>query len=91
MLDRPLRFLSYLNLRARFGDKLLVPSELTVLSYHLKGNLWVDKTCDMLALSDDCTVDLDVAMMVRREGLPGKRTPDGILTRHQESAVGRIV
>src|SRR3546814_6309846 len=42
MLDRPLYFLNYLELRARFGDKLLFSHEMTLLSYHLKYNLWLE-------------------------------------------------
>ncbi|MBV6822809.1 SEC-C domain-containing protein [Pseudomonas sp. PD9R] len=32
-------------------------------------------------LDDDIAVDLDIAMAVRRDGIPGAHTPDGILTR----------
>ena len=40
MLVSPLRLLSYLSLRARFNDKLMMSHELTLLSYHLAQNLW---------------------------------------------------
>src|SRR5207302_527404 len=33
----------------------------------------------------------DLAMTVRRENVPGERTPDGILTRFAKTALGRIV
>jgi hypothetical protein len=36
-------------------------------------------------------VDLDIAMMVRREGAPGPQTPDGILTRCKGTRIGEIV
>jgi len=91
MLDTPLRFISYLELRSRFGDQLLASHELTLLSYHLKRNLWVDSEYNMMTLDDDISVDLDVAMAVRREGLPGAATPVGILTKFAGTHYERIV
>ena len=44
-----------------------------------------------LALGDDISAALDVAMAVRRDGIPGNRTPDGILTRLHETTLGRII
>ena len=37
MLESPLQLLSYLELRARFGERLMVTQETTLLSFHLKG------------------------------------------------------
>ena len=91
MLESPLRLLSYLELRARFGDKLMTTHELTLLSFHLKRNLWLNDDYDFVMLEDDIAADLDIAMGARREGLPGSRTPDGILTRIRNTAVGRII
>ncbi len=91
MLESPLRLLSYLELRARFGNKVITMHELTLLSYHLKRNLWLNGDFDMVVLEDDIAADLDIAMGARREGLPGTRTPDGILTRIRNTAVGRII
>jgi hypothetical protein len=91
MLATPLRLLSYLSLRARFGDKLLMSHEHTVLSYHLKCNLWLRSGFDMMLLDDDISSDLDVVMAVRRDGIPGAATPDGILTRFEGTHFGRII
>jgi hypothetical protein len=91
MLDTPLRFLSYLSLRVKLGDKLLTSHELTTLAYHLKENLWLSDEVHMLVLDDSVSADLDVAMLARHDGLPGKRTPDGILTRQKFTTLGRIV
>lgn len=91
MLESPLRLLSYLELRARFGDKVLTSHELTLLGYHLQRNLWLSGDLDMAWLEDDISVDLDIAMAARREGLPGARTPDGILTRIRNTEIGRII
>lgn len=91
MLETPLRFLSYLRLRGRFGHKLHVSHEMTLLSDHIKRNLWVEAEYDFVTLDDDLSIDLEVALLVRREGLPGKRTPEGVLTRFAESSVGRLL
>ena len=45
----------------------------------------------MLHLGDDICVDLDSAMMSRRAGFPGKKTPDGILTKHQNTIFSNII
>ncbi|TWJ18924.1 nuclease-related domain-containing protein [Geobacter argillaceus] len=91
MLSSPLHFLSYVNQRANYTDKLLVSHELTILSYHLKNNLWLNDEHDMVMLGDDISADLDVAMAVRRDGVNGKSTPDGILTRFKSTVLGCIV
>ncbi len=80
MLDRPLRFLSYLEKRAAYGAKVQIHHEITLLSYHLKYNLWLDDEYDFVMLEDDFAADIEIAMGARRFNLPGKRTPTGILT-----------
>lgn len=74
MLESPLRFLSYLHRRTLYADRLHA-SELTILSYHLKKNLWLDDEYSMVVLGEDLSADLDIAMTARRDGIPG-RTPD---------------
>jgi len=91
MLSSPLHFLSYVDRRTGYTDKLMASHELTILSYHLKQNLWVDDEHDMVMLDDDVSADLDLAMLVRREGIPGRATPEGILTRFSATALGRMV
>ena len=91
MLSSPLHFLSYVDRRTGYADKLMASHELTILSYHLKQNLWLNEEHDMVMLDDDISADLDLAMLVRREGIPGKSTPDGILTRFSTTALGRTV
>lgn len=81
MLNRPLFFLNYLELRARFGAKLGVSHETTLLSYHLKHNLWLNDRYDFVMLDDDFAADLEIAMLARRAGMPGAKTPKGILTK----------
>ncbi|WP_174263652.1 SEC-C metal-binding domain-containing protein [Hyphomicrobium sp. CS1BSMeth3] len=91
MLAAPLHMLSYIDLRARFSSKITAMHEHMMLSYHLKRNLWVDDEYDSMSLEDNIAADLDIAMAVRREGLPGRRTPVGILTRLVNTPVGKIV
>lgn len=91
MLPSPLYFISYINRRTEYNNKVLAGHELTVLSYHLKRNLWIEPEFGMFILEDDICADLDIAMMVRRNGLSGKATPDGILTRIKDTKVGEIV
>jgi hypothetical protein len=45
----------------------------------------------MILLSDDLSIPLDTAMIVRREGLEGQATPDGILTQLEGTLVGDIL
>jgi SEC-C motif len=91
MLDRPLHFLNYLALRARFEDKLIVSHELTSLGFHLKHNLWLEPKYTMVSLGDGFTSALDIAMQARRAGVPGERTPKGILTRFDGLTIGRLL
>lgn len=91
MLSSPLRFLSYLWLRAKWSDSFMSSHEITLLSFHLQQNLWVDAGVSMVMLHDDISTPLDVAMAVRRGGLPGPDTPDGVLTRFAGTLFGRLV
>ena len=90
MLCSPLQLLSYIDRRTGYTEKLMASHELTILSYHLKQNLWLNDEHDMVLLEDDISADLDLAMLVRRDGIPGKDTPDGILTRFAATALGRM-
>jgi hypothetical protein len=91
MLDSPLWFVDYLRRRSMYAEKLYVPDELTALSLHLKQNLWLEEKYDFVQLTDDISCDLDAAMTVRRDGIPGKRTPEGILTRFEGLTIKRVL
>ena len=91
MLDAPLLLLSYIDRRVKYSDKLMASHELTILSYHIKLNLWLNDKYDFVALEDDISTDLDLAMMARREGIPAKKMPDGFLTRLRNTTVGRFI
>ncbi|CAD5266465.1 Prepilin peptidase (fragment) [Bosea sp. 62] len=91
ILDKPLHLLNYLALRAKFDKQLLVSQELTTLGYHLKHNLWLEDRYDMVNLGDDFTSSLDIAMSARRLGVPGERTPKGILTRFDGTPIGGLI
>ena len=83
--------LSYLSFRARHSDRLMASHEHVVLSYHLKKNLWFESSVDLVVFQDDVSSDLDSAMAVRREGVPGAATPDSILTRFAGTPFASIV
>jgi len=89
-LTTPLRFLSYLELRSAAGDNIALSHEIVALGYHLKRNLWLGEY-DYMALDDDLSVDVDIAMAARREGIDGQKTPRGILTDLQGTSVGRLI
>ncbi|MCP3019924.1 nuclease-related domain-containing protein [Cupriavidus basilensis] len=91
MLQSPLQFLSYINRRANYAEQLMASQELTILGFHLTKNLWVAPDVDLMHLHDDFTAGLDIAMAVRRAGVDGASTPDGVLTRFTKTTIGNIV
>ena len=91
ILSSPLRFLSYLDLRSRFGDRVIFNHELTLLGYHLSQNLWIEDDFDSILLDDSLSANLEAAMVVRREGLPGARTPKGILAASPDTPSAKLI
>ncbi|AZN37158.1 nuclease-related domain-containing protein [Iodobacter ciconiae] len=91
MLQSPLQFLSYVDRRANYAEQLMASQELTILGYHLTKNLWVQPDVNLMHLCDDFSAGLDIAMAVRRAGMQGAATPDGVLTRFGKTTVGRVV
>lgn len=90
-LETPLYFLSYVKRRTDYNQRIMSTHELTILSFHIKQNLWVSEEYTMLHLSDDICADLDAAMLVRRCGFPGSRTPEGILTKYVGTTLGQLI
>jgi hypothetical protein len=80
MLESPLRLLSYIDLRTRYGEKIKSGHEMTILGFHLSKNLWVAPDLSVVYLDDSFANDLSAAMAVRRDNIEGVRTPPGILT-----------
>ncbi|PYE96612.1 SEC-C motif-containing protein [Rhizobium sp. PP-F2F-G38] len=91
MLETPLRFLSYVLLRAKAARSLMVNHELVALSYHLQNNLWIEADNQLMILNDDISVPLDLAMAARRDGVPAEKTPKGILTKFAGTIYDGIV
>lgn len=91
MLNSPLYFMSYVKRRVGYAEKLVVNNEGTILSYHLKKNLWVEKNIGYTYLTDDLGADLEAAMLARRELLPGKNTPEGILTKYDNTPFQKLI
>lgn len=91
LVPSPIRVLAYLERRALYYDRIMTTNELGVLGLFLKANLWLETENDILSLDDSLASDIDAAMIVRREGLPGKDTPEGLLTRFKGTFVGRVI
>ena len=72
-------------------DKVYAAHELTVLSYHLKQNLWLNAEHEKMLLGDDISIDIDIAMSARRKNTPGFTTPEGILTKYTDTAIGKLI
>lgn len=80
LLDRPIRLLGYCELRDRFGDRLIYSHELVLLACHVRQNLWIDEGIGGMMLDDNITGAIEIAMLARRRGIVGERTPQGPLT-----------
>lgn len=80
LLDRPARFLGYCELRDRFGKRLIYSHELVLLACHVRQNLWIDEGFDGMMLDDNITGPIEIAMLARRRGIAGEKTPKGPLT-----------
>lgn len=91
MLSKPLYFFTYLDRRIEFHNRIITNQELTIFSHFIKRNLHIESNIEMMMLADDIASDIDAAMIVRREGLPGERIPDGILTRNKDTHIGRVI
>ncbi|WP_373101125.1 YecA family protein [Necropsobacter rosorum] len=91
MLQTPLYFLSYINRRVLYGDKIHSNHELTILGYHLSNNLYLDKENIVLHLRDDLNSELDLAMLSRRTGLSNRIYPEGILTKYQGTFFDKLI
>ena len=91
MLDSPLHFLNYLERRSGYAGKVMSNHELSILGFHLVRNLHMQEEADLFHLCDDFGVDLELAMLARREGLEAPWTPQGILTILQGTALGAML
>ena len=85
LLETPLYLFSFLNKRHAYARKIHGSSEISILGYHLSHNLYFNDDMDFINLGEDFSAAVDAAMLVRRAGFPGERTPDGILTRNKGS------
>jgi len=89
-LHSPLYFLSYVNKRVNYTNKIIASNELVILAHHLSYNFW-GNNFDIIHLDDALLVDLDSAMFVRRLKITGNPTPDGILTRLTSTVIYKII
>jgi hypothetical protein len=90
VLNTPLHFFNFLHRRMNYNKRIRADNELSILSFHLAHNLWIDESADMVHLNDDFSVHIDSVMLVRREGMPGDTLPNGILTKFKGKFVEYI-
>lgn len=91
ILPSPLWVLDYLIKRSDYGDSILSNHELVILSTYIKQNLYFDENPDLVMLDDNISVDLELAMLDRRDGHKGEVIPEGFLTAHKDTHVGKII
>jgi SEC-C motif len=91
LLDRPLRFMGYCELRDRFGERLIYTHELVLLACHVRQNLWIDDRFSGVILEDNIAGSVEIAMLARRRGIAGERTPKGPLTAFAGTAFGGLL
>jgi hypothetical protein len=91
MLDTPLQFLSYLDRRSNYHEKVIANHELNILGFHLSHNLWLQSGNSLMYLEDDVGASLELSMLVRRENVSGQWTPPGILTRMEGHRLGKVI
>ena len=91
MLETPLRLLSYLDLRSTFGPKILFTHELTLLSAHLKYNLWINENYDFVLFEEILPFISILRWLYVGKALSDARAPDGVLTRIRDTYVGQIL
>lgn len=91
MLDSPLHFLNYLERRSGYADQVMSNHELSILGFHLGRNLHMQEDANLFQMGDDFGVDLELAMLARREGLAAPWTPKGILTILEGTTLGGLL
>ncbi|MEX2411144.1 MAG: NERD domain-containing protein [Candidatus Paceibacterota bacterium] len=91
ILSSPLQFLSYIKRRVRYAERLLATNEGVIIGYHLKMNLWLEDRTNYLYITDDFSGDIEVAMLARRESLPGRKVPEGIMTKYKNTPFDNIL
>jgi len=90
-LTSPLYFLSYIDRRVNYFNKIHINHELTTLSVHLAHNLWIEQGYEGIYFTEDCAAELDAAVLVRKYDLPGNKTPTGILTKFKNTFYQKII
>ncbi|HMS21314.1 SEC-C metal-binding domain-containing protein [uncultured Sphingorhabdus sp.] len=89
-LSSPLYFTDYLVKRSSSAGKLYMSHELIALSWYIKKNLHIEQN-EFFALADDISLEIDLAMAVRKQGISGPATPKGQLTRFKNTPAGIIL
>ncbi len=89
LITIPVLFIKYLNWRIINKDRINANYERAILSFFLN---W-DKRDEFehISIDDSCSISLDIAMLSRRLGLPGKQVPNGILDIIYNKSIGKII
>ncbi|MFY0677870.1 MAG: SEC-C domain-containing protein [Neptuniibacter sp.] len=92
-LNSPLHFLNYINLRVHNRHLVVSEQELAVFTMHLTAGLRhsVGDKDPLIVLGGHTSIPVDIAFMARREGFPGDKTPQGILTKETNSPVQKLI
>lgn len=90
-LNTPLYFLSYIKCRSKYGQKITATHEINILAYHLSNNLWFDDKLGLIHIADDFCAELDRVFLERKENGKIDLKPQGILTKYQNTNIGRII
>lgn len=90
-IKNPLYFLDFIQKRIKYFDKIILSNEFAILSNHLKYNLFIPDDNYVSYIDYDFCANLDRAMYVRRENLPGNPNIEGILTRLKEHTFGKLI
>ncbi|WP_415887506.1 SEC-C metal-binding domain-containing protein [Neptuniibacter sp. QD37_6] len=92
-LTSPLHFLNYINLRVNNRRSVVSQEELAVFAMHLTAGLRHVKSdnAPLLLLGGHTAIPVGIALLARREGYPGKETPEGLLTEKLDSPIQKLI
>jgi SEC-C motif/Nuclease-related domain len=90
-LENPIYFLDFLH-RRLVNLKTLASNELPILSAYLQSGLpFCKDITEYMIFPDELAHDIDISLAVRREGISGKNSPDGLLTRLKGSPLNELI
>ena len=91
ILPSPIYFLSYLDKRTRYYERISTTSEFQLLAVHVVHNLWLENNVDFTNFDPTLSFFLDETVEKLYQPSPELKLADGYLTMIQESAVGELI